>query len=91
MNIAPAHSLVVNHAAEASFDPPIDAGSLRVIRAEFREMPGLVLSIEQGQRLWSLEARIVERAFAELVAQGELRQLVDRRFVRRFVRADPER
>lgn len=71
-------------AAGASFDP----SPLHVIRSEFREMPGLVLSIEQGRRLWSLDASIVERVFAELVAQGELRPLGDRRNGQRFVRAD---
>jgi hypothetical protein len=74
--------------ADVSLNPPIDPSSLRVIRSEFREMPGLVLSVEQGRRLWSLDAAIVERAFAELVAQGELRPLGDRRFVQRYVRAD---
>jgi hypothetical protein len=74
--------------AEVSASAPLDPSSLRVIRSEFREMPGLVLSVEQGRRLWSLDAAIVERAFAELVAQGELRQFGDRRFVQRYVRAD---
>lgn len=55
---------------------------LRRVRAEFWEMPGLALSVAQAQRLWSLESSVVERLFAELVANGELRQLSDRRFVR---------
>jgi hypothetical protein len=55
---------------------------LRRIRSEFWEMPGLALSVAQAQRLWSLEAAVVERLFAELIASGELRQLPDRRFVR---------
>jgi hypothetical protein len=74
--------------AGVSAEVPIDPSSLRVIRSEFREMPGLVLSVDQGRRLWSLDAAIVERAFAQLVASGELRPLGDRRFVQRYVRAD---
>jgi hypothetical protein len=55
--------------------------SRRRVRAEFREMPGLALTVAQAQRLWSFDRTIVERLFTELVAAGELRQLSDRRFV----------
>jgi hypothetical protein len=47
---------------------------VRRIRAEFLEMPGLCLTIEQAQRLWSLEPRTCEAL---------LRSLVDSRFLRR--------
>lgn len=46
----------------------------RRIRAEFLEMPGLCLTIEQAQRLWSLD-----RATCETL----LRSLTDARFLRR--------
>jgi len=46
----------------------------RRIRAEFLEMPGLCLTIEQAQRLWSLERRKCEAV---------LRSLIDARFLRR--------
>ena len=47
---------------------------VRRIRAEFLEMPGLCLTIEQAQRLWSLESR---------TCAALLRSLIDSRFLRR--------
>ena len=47
---------------------------LRRIRAEFLEMPGLCLTFEQAQRLWSLESRTCEAL---------LTSLIDSRFLRR--------
>lgn len=44
------------------------------IRAEFLEMPGLCLTSEQAQRLWSLESRTCEAL---------LKSLIDSRFLRR--------
>jgi hypothetical protein len=44
------------------------------IRAEFLEMPGLCLSFEQAQRLWSLEPHTCEAV---------LTSLIDSRFLRR--------
>jgi len=44
------------------------------VRAEFLEMPGLCLTIEQAQRLWSLESRTCEAL---------LKSLIDSRFLRR--------
>jgi hypothetical protein len=52
-------------------------GIVRRIRAEFLEMPGLRLTIEQAQRLWSLEPRTCEAL---------LRHLIDSRFLRRTER-----
>ena len=78
------------HTATSSTQPTLPPGlntaewdtCLRRVRAEFWEMPGLALSVAQAQRLWSLDGAVVERLFAELVANGDLRQLSDRRFVR---------
>ena len=47
---------------------------LRRIRAEFLEMPGLCLTIQQAQRLWSLEPRACE---------ARLNSLIDSQFLRR--------
>jgi len=47
---------------------------VRRIQAEFLEMPGLCLTIEQAQRLWSLEPHTCEAV---------LRSLIDSRFLRR--------
>jgi len=53
---------------------PSDERLVRRIRAEFLEMPGLCLTIEQAQRLWSLESRTCEAL---------LKSLIDSRFLRR--------
>ncbi len=45
---------------------------LKRIRAEFIEMPGLRLSLEQAQRLWSLDSE---------TCRGVLALLVDARFL----------
>jgi|SRR4051794_4264185 hypothetical protein len=47
---------------------------VRRIRAEFLEMPGLCLTIDQAQRLWSVEPDTCEAL---------LRSLVESRFLRR--------
>ena len=53
---------------------PSNERLVRRIRAEFLEMPGLCLTIEQAQRLWSLEPRTCEAL---------LNSLIDSRFLRR--------
>lgn len=52
------------------------------IRGEYREMPGLSLTIAQAQRLWGLEASTCERALARLVDARILRRTRQGRFVR---------
>jgi len=47
---------------------------VRRIRAEFLEMPGLCLTMQQAQRLWCLEPRACEAL---------LKTLIDARFLRR--------
>jgi|SRR3954454_9898345 hypothetical protein len=44
------------------------------IAAEFREMPGLVLSVEQASRLLGVEPASCERILASLARQGLLRR-----------------
>jgi hypothetical protein len=43
------------------------------IHAEFREMPGLQLTLVQAQRLWGLEPSTCEAVVALLVAREVLR------------------
>jgi hypothetical protein len=52
----------------------MNEGAVRRIRAEFLEMPGLCLTIEQAQRLWALEPR---------TCAALLNSLIDSRFLRR--------
>lgn len=48
--------------------------ALRRIRGEYREMPGLKLTVPQAARLWHVDAPSVERMLDSLVADGLLRR-----------------
>ncbi len=48
--------------------------ALRQIRGEYREMPGLKLTVAQASRLWHVDASRVERMLEVLVADGVLRR-----------------
>ena len=50
------------------------AAVMRRIAAEFREMPGLVLSIPQASRLLGLDEAACERILTTLVREGLLRR-----------------
>jgi hypothetical protein len=55
--------------------PPISGGrgiDARVV-AEFREMPGLTLTLPQASRLFALQPAECERIFRSLVRAGELK------------------
>ena len=41
---------------------------LRVIQAEYREVPGLKLTMPQAQRLWGLDGHVCEALFDVLIA-----------------------
>ena len=61
-----------------------DATSLIVerVRGEFREMPGLALTLGQAARLWSLDAQMCADVLAQLVSAGFLCQRSDGAFCR---------
>ena len=50
---------------------------LRRIRAEFREMPGLKLTVAQATRLWHLDPRRSEEFLNTLVVDGLLHRSAD--------------
>ena len=50
------------------------AAIVRRISAEFREMPGLVLSIKQASRLLGIDESACERILASLAKDGLLRR-----------------
>ncbi len=54
----------------------------RRIEGEFLEMPGLILSVSQAQRLWALDRASCERCLAHLVRTRFLRHTADGRYVR---------
>ena len=65
-----------------AIDDSVDAQLIRSILGEFREMPGLSLTIEQASRLWGCEAVTCRGAIEMLVAGGHLRWSRDGRMIR---------
>jgi hypothetical protein len=57
---------------ERSFDDV--KATLWRIRGEYREMPGLKLTVPQAARLWHLDQPSIERLLDGLVADGLLRR-----------------
>jgi hypothetical protein len=55
---------------------------LAAVQREFDEMPGLVLTAEQAQRLWALEPRMCKAVLGELVETGYLRRTQAGQFVK---------
>ena len=52
------------------------------VRGEFREMPGLTLTLAQGCRLWSLDAQTCSEVLTHLVEGGFLSHRADGLFCR---------
>src|ERR1043166_4634842 len=59
----PSWTGAISRVARTSSRHQINERLVRQIRAEFLEMPGLCLTIEQAQRLWSLERPTCEALF----------------------------
>ena len=53
------------------------------VRGEFKEMPGLALTLAQAGRLWRLDAATCAEVLAQLVSTGFLCQRPDGAFCRR--------
>ncbi len=70
----PSWTTSISRVASTSERQSTNERLVRRIRAEFLEMPGLCLTIEQAQRLWCLEPRRCEAL---------LNSLIDSRFLRR--------
>ena len=60
----------------------IDATLAERVRGEFREMPGLKLTLAQAGRLWSLDMSTCRRVLFELVETGFLSEGADGTFCR---------
>jgi hypothetical protein len=52
------------------------------VRGEFKEMPGLTLTLAQASRLWSLDAATCGEVLGHLVSTGFLCQRPDGAFCR---------
>ena len=66
----------------SSIDSPLDLhGWMRLIRAEYLEMPGLALTRRQAQRLWNLPPEICNAALDSMVAAQFLRRMNNEAFI----------
>jgi hypothetical protein len=54
---------------------------IALVRSEYREMPGLSLTLEQAQRLWSLDRSTCVKLFEQLVQMGVLRTTKRGRYI----------
>ena len=61
---------------------PTDAGLIARILGEYREMPGLALTLSQAQRMWGCDAATCHAVVDLLVGHGVLRWSRDGRLVR---------
>lgn len=66
----------------AAKDDSIDAGMVDRVLGEYRQMPGLALTIEQARRLWGCDAVTCQRIVDVLVERHVLRWSRDRRLIR---------
>jgi hypothetical protein len=69
------------------FRKTVEADLRSHIQAEFRDLPGLRLSVEQGERLWSVDHDLCGRVLDELVVAGFLRRDNNHLFARAFRRS----
>jgi hypothetical protein len=56
----------------AVFVPPSGIELANRVRGEFREMPGMRLTLDQATRLWALDHRTCETVLDHLMAAGYL-------------------
>ena len=66
----------------AAKDDSIEASLVDRVLGEYREMPGLALTIEQARRLWGCDAVTCQRIVDALVERQVLRWSRDRRLIR---------
>jgi hypothetical protein len=68
--------------SSAAHKPRLSPQLLARIRAEYREMPGLRLTLHEARRFWGLDIRTCSAALAALRASGFLSSTRDGAFVR---------
>jgi hypothetical protein len=62
---------------------PALAEAIVRVEAEYREMPGLSLTLPQAARLWGLDRSTCERVLATLIERRILRRALNGTYVRR--------
>ena len=68
--------------AAVAIDDASDAGLIERVLGEYREMPGLALTVEQAQRLWGCDAVTCRRIADLLVERRVLRWSREHRLMR---------
>jgi hypothetical protein len=63
--------------ADATLDSYLD-----IVRGEFAEMPGLILTRSQFRRLWALDDRTCGEVIEALMKSGFLRRTIDGHYAR---------
>lgn len=76
---ARAHATRPNGARET----PAVVAAIVQVEAEYREMPGLSLTLPQAARLWGLDRRTCELAFADLLERRVLKRAGNGAYIRR--------
>ena len=74
-------NLVVRWSVAAK-DDSFDARLIERVLGEYREMPGLALTVKQARRLWGCDAVTCQRIVDVLVERHVLRWSRDRRLIR---------
>jgi hypothetical protein len=67
----------------AAHDPSMELErALTIIQMDYVEMPGLMLTLHQGRRLWTLPLDVCQAALETLAATGVLVRTKDGRYLR---------
>ena len=72
----------IDHLSRPRPSRAIDMLSQR-IRSEYREMPGLRLTLAQAARLWGMDLSTCERVLASLIERRVLKRALNGTYVRR--------
>ena len=70
-----------SHQPQSSSDPAV-ARWVQTLRGEFLEVPGLLLTRDQVQRLWGLDGKMCDVVLESLIQEGFLRRTDEGGFVR---------
>jgi hypothetical protein len=72
----------IEHVSALNAAPGAPRALLRRIQGEYTEMPGLILTEAQAQRLWAMDDRTCRMVLATLVERSFLRRTAAGAYVR---------
>ncbi len=70
MSVAPMSLVGIHESLSSTPSEDGDRQLIRRVQAEYREMPGLCLTLDQACRLWALDRATCGRVLEALVAEG---------------------